>query len=137
MWFFLHITLNWELILNNTELYSLTILKSCNLKCIKSYRPFGRITIFWWSYLSFKLFYRVKEFFTIRYLFFLTLMEMMGKENQRFCVILQGCLISLFDCSSKIYCIKMYFSIKNPRYLVFPKISSATNLSFVRFDIVK
>ena len=38
--------LNWELILNDAELYSPTILKSCNLKCIQSYQAFGRITVF-------------------------------------------------------------------------------------------
>ena len=37
---------NWELILNNAELYSLTVLKSYNLRCILSYRAFGRITVF-------------------------------------------------------------------------------------------
>ena len=61
---------NWELILKSAELYSLTVLKSCNLRCIQSYRAFGRITVFWWSYISFKLLYRVKWSFTVRYSFF-------------------------------------------------------------------
>ena len=37
---------NWSLILKSVELHSLTILKSCNLKCIQSYQAFGRITSF-------------------------------------------------------------------------------------------
>ena len=47
--------------------------------------------------------------------FFKTFIEMMTKENQCFCAILQGCLIFLFDHNSKIHCIKMYFNIKDPR----------------------
>ena len=106
---------NWELILKSAKLYSLIVLKSYNLKCIQSYRAFGRITIFWWSHLFFKLLHRVKASFTIRYSFFKTIIEMMAKENQLFCMILQGWLISFFNCSSKIHCIKMYFSIKDLR----------------------
>ena len=67
--FFLH-NFNWELILKSAELYSLTVLKSCNLRCIQSYQAFGRITVFWWSYLSFKLLHKVKWSFTVRYSFF-------------------------------------------------------------------
>ena len=62
---------NWKLILNNAELYSLTILKSCNLRCIQSYRAFGRITFFWWLYIFFNSFHRMRESFTIRYSLFL------------------------------------------------------------------
>ena len=61
---------NWELILKSVELYSLTVLKSCNFRCIQSYQAFGRIIVFWWSYLSFKLLHRVKWSFTVRYSFF-------------------------------------------------------------------
>ena len=37
------------------------------------------------------------------------------KENQRFCAILHGCLISFFDGNFKIHYIKMYLSIEGPR----------------------
>ena len=72
---------NLELILNNVELYSLTVLKSYNLKCIQSYLVFGKITIFWWSYISFNSFHGVKGSFTVRYSFFQIFMEMVPKKK--------------------------------------------------------
>ena len=55
LWFFFLHNFNWELILKSAELYSLTVLKSYNLKCIQSYQAYRRMTIFLWSYLFFKL----------------------------------------------------------------------------------
>ena len=44
-----------EVILNNVELYSFTLLKSWNLRCCHLLWAFDKIIVFWWSYLSFKL----------------------------------------------------------------------------------
>ena len=38
----------------------------------------------------------------------------MTKENQRFCAVLHGCLISLFDGNFRIHCITMYLNIEGP-----------------------
>ena len=63
-------------------------------------------------------------------------MEVVPKENQHFCAILQGCLISFFDGNFKIHCIKMYLSIEGLRQIIFSGNVKCQNLSFVRFDIV-
>ena len=65
MIFFSPCNFNWEPILNNAELYSLTILKSCNLKYIQLYWVLGRTTVFWWLHFSFKSLHRVKRSFIV------------------------------------------------------------------------
>ena len=64
-------------------------------------------------------------------------MEMMMKENQCFYAILQGCLISFFDHNSKIIASRCISTSRIQDREFFLEMSSATNLSFVRFDIVK
>ena len=54
---------NFDLIFKSVELYSVTLLKSCSLKLIYSYRALGRITDFWCSYLSLRLFHRIRGSF--------------------------------------------------------------------------
>jgi len=43
------------------------ILKSATLGASNNNELFGRITVFWYLYLSLKLFHKVNESFTIRY----------------------------------------------------------------------
>ena len=55
---------------------------------------------------------------------------MMPKENQRFCTILQGCLISFLYCISQIHSIKVDLNIKVPICVFLDSTKSSLSLEF-------
>ena len=114
---FSNYSFNYELILNNAELYSLTVLNSCNLRCIQSYLASRRITIFWWSYLLFNSFHRVRGSFTIRYSLFKSLWRWCRKKISAFALSYKdACFPSLME--ARRFIASKYISIKDPREVV-------------------
>ncbi|KAM7507749.1 hypothetical protein LguiA_018202 [Lonicera macranthoides] len=56
--------------LKSEELYSVTVLKSWNRRFIHSLRALGKMTNFWWSYLSFRDCQRPNGSSSVMYSFF-------------------------------------------------------------------